>query len=180
MSRIGRMPIPIPKGVEVQLEGRRVVAKGKAGQLEWTVVPELEVVLEEGVLHVRNPKPSKRTNSLWGTTRTVLNNMVLGLGEGFMRTLEVVGTGYRAEMKGKNTLSMELGLDHPITYTVPEGIDVEIKARPLQIILRGIDKRRVGHVAAEIRALKKPEPYHGKGIRFVGEYVRRKAGKAGA
>ena len=180
MSRIGRMPISIPQGVEIKLEGQRVVANGKAGQLEWTVVPELEVVLAEGVLEVRNPHPSKRTNSLWGTTRTLLNNMVLGLQEGFVRKLEVVGTGYRAELKGTQTLVMELGFDHPVEYTVPDDISVEVKPRPLQITLKGIDKQRVGHVAAEIRGLKKPEPYHGKGIRFAGEHVRRKAGKAGA
>jgi len=180
MSRIGRMPIPIPQGVEIQLEGQRVVAKGKAGQLEWTVVRELQVVLEEGVLKVLNPKPNKRTNSLWGTTRTLLNNMVIGLTEGYMRTLEVVGTGYRAELKGKSSLVMELGFDHSTKYTVPDEISVEIKPRPLRIILKGIDKQRLGHVAAEIRALKRPEPYHGKGIRYAGEHIRRKAGKASA
>lgn len=179
MSRIGRRPIPIPDGVEIKLEGQKVVAKGKQGQLEWTVVRDLTVEIEDGVVHVRNPRPSKRSNSLWGTTRTVISNMVTGLHEGFTKVLEVVGTGYRVELKGK-TLVMELGFDHPVEYTVPDDIEVAVTPRPLRITLKGIDKQRVGHVAAEVRDLKKPEPYHGKGIRYVDEYVRRKAGKAGA
>ena len=174
MSRIGRAPIPIPDGVDIKLDGQRVIAKGKAGQLEWTVVPELQVALEEGLLKVLNPKSTKRSNSLWGTTRTVLSNMVTGLHEGFTKALEVVGTGYRVELQGK-TLVMQIGFDHSVEYTVPDYVEVTTR-----IMLKGIDKQRVGHVAAEIRGLKKPEPYHGKGIRYVGEFVRRKSGKAGA
>jgi len=179
MSRIGRAPIPIPDGVDIKLDGQRVIAKGKAGQLEWTVVPELQVALEEGLLKVLNPKSTKRSNSLWGTTRTVLSNMVTGLHEGFTKALEVVGTGYRVELQGK-TLVMQIGFDHSVEYIVPDDVEVTTSVRPTRIMLKGIDKQRVGHVAAEIRGLKKPEPYHGKGIRYVGEFVRRKSGKAGA
>ncbi|MFC1572982.1 50S ribosomal protein L6, partial [Candidatus Eisenbacteria bacterium] len=132
-----------------------------------------------GVLQVTNPHPTKRTNSLWGTTRTVISNLVIGVTEGFSRVLEIEGTGYRAELKGK-TLVMTLGFDHDVKYTVPKEIEVEVNQRPLKITLKGISKQRVGQIAAEIRALKKPEPYHGKGIRYQGEYIRRKAGKSGA
>ncbi len=179
MSRIGKKPIPIPKGVDVKMSGQHVVAKGPKGQLEWTVVPEMKVVQEEGALVVQNPHVTKRTNSLWGTTRTVLNNLVTGVHEGFTKSLEVVGTGYRVELKGK-TLVMGIGFDHDVNYTVSDDIEVAVSQRPLKITLTGIDKQRVGQVAAEIRALKKPEPYHGKGIRYENEQVRRKAGKSGA
>jgi large subunit ribosomal protein L6 len=179
MSRIGKSPIPVPAGVDIKVSGQKVTAKGPKGQLEWTVVPEIEVALEEGTLVLRNPHPTKRTNSLWGTMRTVLSNMVTGVHAGFQRTLEVVGTGYRVELKGK-TLAMQLGFDHPTEYTVPDDIEVKVTPRPLRIALSGIDKQRVGQVAAEIRAMRKPEPYHGKGIRYDDEHVRRKAGKTGA
>jgi large subunit ribosomal protein L6 len=179
MSRIGKKPIAIPKGVEVNVSGQKVVAKGPKGQLEWTVRPELEVKLDAGILRVGNPHPAKHTNSLWGTTRTVLNNLVTGVSQGFGRSLEVVGTGYRVELQGK-TLVMAVGFDHDVNYTVPDDVQVKVSQRPLKIELSGIDKQRVGQVAAEIRALKKPEPYHGKGIRYEGEQVRRKTGKSGA
>ncbi len=179
MSRIGKKPIAIPKGVEVNVTGQRVVAKGPKGQLEWSVRPELEVMLDGGHLRVANPHPAKLTNSLWGTTRTVLNNLVTGVSQGFGRSLEVVGTGYRVELQGK-TLVMALGFDHDVQYTVPDDVQVKVSQRPLKIELAGIDKQRVGQVAAEIRALKKPEPYHGKGIRYDGEQVRHKTGKSGA
>lgn len=179
MSRVGKRPISVPSGVEVKLDGQRVVAKGPKGQLEWTVVPEIQVSLAEGTMMVQNPHPSKRTNSLWGTTRSLLNNLVVGVNEGFSRSLEVVGTGFRVELKGK-TLVMALGFDHKVIYTVPDDVEVQVTPRPARIALKGIDKQRVGQVAAEIRALKKPEPYHGKGIRYQGEYVRRKTGKSGA
>ncbi len=163
----------------MKLEGRRVIVKGPKGQLEWTVVPEIKVQLDKGVLRVSNPNPTKRTNSLWGTTRTILNNLVVGVREGFAKVLEVHGTGYRVELKGK-TLVMALGFDHNTEYTVPDDVAVEVSRRPPRIKLAGIDRQRVGQVAAEIRALKKPEPYHGKGIRYENEYVRRKTGKSGA
>jgi large subunit ribosomal protein L6 len=179
MSRIGKKPIEVPSGVNVKMDGRKVIAKGPKGQLEWTVVPEIEVRLEKGQMQVLNPNPTKRTNSLWGTTRTILNNLVVGVHTGFAKTLEVEGTGFRAELKGK-TLVMALGFDHDVEYKVPDDIEVEVSPRPLRVVLKGISKQRVGQIAAEIRALKKPEPYHGKGIRYENEYVRRKAGKTGA
>ena len=179
MSRIGKKPIPIPDGVEVKVEGQRVRVQAKEKHLEWTVVPELQVELAERVLKVVNPNPTLRTNSLWGTTRTLLQNMVTGVHQGFTKSLEVVGTGYRVALKGK-TLAMTLGFDHEIEYRVPEDIEVAVSDRPTKITLKGIDRQRVGQVAAEIRALKKPEPYQGKGIRYEGEVVRKKAGKARA
>jgi large subunit ribosomal protein L6 len=179
MSRIGKKPITIPKGVEVNVTGQKVVAKGPKGQLEWTVRSELEVRLDGEHLRVGNPHPAKHTNSLWGTTRTVLSNLVTGVNQGFGRSLEVVGTGYRVELQGK-TLVMALGFDHSVQYMVPDDIQVKVSQRPMKIELFGIDKQRVGQVAAEIRAIKKPEPYHGKGIRYDGEQVRHKTGKSGA
>jgi len=179
MSRIGKRPIPVPDGVEVVIDGQHVAVKAKKNELRWTVVPELTVVLENGELHVRNPNPSKRTNSLWGTTRTVLDNLVTGVHQGFTQVLEVVGTGYRAALKGK-TLTLEVGFDHPVNYAIPDDVEVTVSDRPLKITVKGIDRQRVGQVAAEIRGVKRPEPYHGKGIRYEGEQVRKKAGKAGA
>lgn len=179
MSRIGKMPIPIPSGVDLKINGQHVTAKGPKGQLEWQVVPEMQLEMKDNVLTVQNPNVTKRTNSLWGTTRTVLNNLVVGVSKGFTRSLEVVGTGYRVDLKGK-TVVLNVGFDHDVEYTVPDGIDVEVSQRPLKIILKGINKQQLGQVAAEIRALKRPEPYHGKGIRYEDEQVRRKAGKSGA
>ena len=179
MSRIGKKPIPIPAGVDLKIDGQHVIAKGPKGQLDWRVVPEMQLDLQENVLTVQNPHVSKRTNSLWGTTRTVLHNLVLGVSEGFAKTLEIVGTGYRVELKEK-TLVLNVGFDHDVEYVVPDGVDVEVSQRPLKIMLKGIHKQQLGQVAAEIRALKRPEPYHGKGIRYENEDVRRKAGKSGA
>jgi large subunit ribosomal protein L6 len=179
MSRIGKSPISVPAGVDVKIDGQQVSVSCKKNSLAWTVVPELSVELKDGVLRVINPNPNKRTNSLWGTTRTVLNNMITGVNEGFTKRLELVGTGYRVSLKGK-TLVFEIGFDHEVKYTVPDDVDVAVSDRPLRITLQGIDRQRVGQVAAEIRALRKPEPYHGKGIRYENEQVRKKAGKAGA
>jgi large subunit ribosomal protein L6 len=179
MSRIGKKPIPIPSGVDVRIEGQRVAVSCEKKQLEWTVVHELRVEMRENVLHVLNPNPNQRSNSLWGTTRTLIANMVTGVHQGFARNLEIVGTGFRATLKGK-TLAFEIGFDHVVNYTVADDIDVTVSERPMKIMLKGIDRQRVGQVAAEIRALKKPEPYHGKGIRYENEQVRKKAGKAGA
>lgn len=179
MSRIGKKPIQIPSSVTVKVDGQHVVVKGPKGQLEWTCVPEMKIDLKDNVLTVDNPHVTKRTNSLWGTTRTVLNNLILGVSEGFGRVLQVEGTGYRAELKGK-TLVLNVGFDHEVEYTVPKEIEIEVTPRPLKIFLKGIDKQQVGQIAAEIRAIKKPEPYHGKGIRYEDEQVRRKTGKSGA
>jgi large subunit ribosomal protein L6 len=179
MSRIGKRPVPIPSGVDVRIEGQRVTVACSQKQLVWTVVPELKVEVREGTLHVLNPNPNQRSNSLWGTTRTLIANMVTGVQHGFARNLEIVGTGFRATLQGK-TLGFEIGFDHVVHYTVPDDVEVKVSERPMKIMLKGIDRQRVGQVAAEIRALKKPEPYHGKGIRYENEQVRKKAGKAGA
>jgi len=179
MSRTGKRPIPIPAGVDVKLDGQHVTVTCKKNKLEWTVVPDINIELKDGVLHVVNPNPSKRTNSLWGTTRSVLSNMVTGVHTGFVKRLEVVGTGYRVSLKGR-TLQFEVGFDHPVTYTVPDDVEVALTERPVKVELKGIDRQRVGQVAAEIRALKRPEPYHGKSIRYENEQVRKKAGKANA
>lgn len=179
MSRIGKSPIRIPSGVDVRIDGQRVTIASQKKELSWTVAPELRVELEGGVLRVLNPHPSLRSNSQWGTTRTLLNNMVTGVQTGFTRALEIVGTGYRVSLQGRK-LAFEIGFDHPVHYTVPDDVEVAVTERPMKVTLKGIDRQRVGQVAAEIRALKKPEPYHGKGIRYEGEQVRKKAGKAGA
>jgi len=179
MSRIGKKPIPIPDGVEVKIDGRRVTAKCKAKQLEWNVASPLEVALEGKTLRVTNPSPSKLTNGMWGSTRTVLRNMMTGVLTGFTKNLEVVGTGFRATLKGR-TVVLEIGFDHPVEYHVPDGVDITVKDRPVRISLHGCDAQQVGQVAAEIRALKKPEPYHGKGIRYENEVIHKKTGKSGA
>ncbi|MFH1143603.1 MAG: 50S ribosomal protein L6 [Candidatus Eisenbacteria bacterium] len=179
MSRIGKKPIPIPTGVDVKIENRRVAVSCKNHRLEWALPGPLQVTLDAGTLRVDNPSPSKLSNGMWGSTRTVLNNMMIGVQSGFTKTLEIVGTGYRVTLKGR-TLALEIGFDHPVEYTVEEGVEVSVKDRPMRIILQGCDIQRVGQVAAEIRALKKPEPYHGKGIRYENEQIRKKAGKAGA
>ncbi len=177
MSRIGKKPISIPSGVDVKVDGQHVTVKGPLGQMEWTVQPELQLELKDGALHVLNPRPSKKSNSLWGMSRTYLSNMIQGVSKGFEKVLEVEGSGYRVDLKGK-TLVMDLRFSHEVQYKVPEDLSVEVSQRPLRITIKGIDKQRVGQVAAEIRAIKKPEPYKGKGIRYLGEQVRRKAGKA--
>jgi large subunit ribosomal protein L6 len=179
MSRIGKKPILLPEGVVVRVEGRRVQVEEKGKQLEWTVVPELQVELTGRTLQVLNPSPNLRSNSLWGTTRTVIDNMVIGVHTGFSKSLEVVGTGFRVALKGR-TLAFQIGFDHEVTYVVPDDIEVAVTDRPMRINLKGIDRQRVGQIAAEIRGLKKPEPYQGKGIRYEKEVVRKKAGKAGA
>ncbi|MBM3317620.1 MAG: 50S ribosomal protein L6 [Candidatus Eisenbacteria bacterium] len=179
MSRIGKRPIPVPEGVDVRIDGQRVRVACQKKELFWDVVPELQVELADGVLRVLNPRPTQRTNSLWGTTRTLLDNMVTGVRHGFTRSLEIVGTGYRVTLQGRK-LAFEVGFDHPVTYQVPDDIEVAVTERPMKIKLTGIDRQRVGQVAADIRALKKPEPYHGKGIRYENEQVRKKAGKSGA
>ena len=143
MSRTGKKPIPIPDGVEVKIEGRRVAVQCKDKRLEWSVASPLEVGLEGKVLRVTNPAPSKLSNSIWGATRSVLNNMVVGVKQGFSKTLELSGTGFRVTLKGR-TLSLEIGFDHPVLYTVPEGVEVAVKDRPLRIILNGCDAQQVG------------------------------------
>jgi large subunit ribosomal protein L6 len=176
MSRIGRAPIAIPDDVDVDVEGSRVSVKGPKGQLEQDFRPEMTIVLEDGSLRVERPSDERLHRSLHGLTRTLLANMVVGVTQGYEKRLEIVGVGYRAVMKGSD-LELALGFSHPVVVPPPAGIEFEVP-QPTRITVRGIDKQLVGEVAAGIRKLRKPEPYKGKGIRYEGEYVRKKAGKA--
>lgn len=177
MSRVGRAPIPVPKGVEVKVEGSRVTVKGPKGTLEHTVPEQISVTVEEGQLLVERSDDDRASRSLHGLTRTLVNNMVQGVSEGFRKDLDIIGVGYRAVAKGPNKLEMALGFSHPVTVEAPEGITFDVPT-PTNIGVIGIDKQVVGQVAADIRALRKPEPYKGKGVRYRDEYVMRKAGKA--
>ncbi len=179
MSRIGRMPIPIPPDVKVEVEPGTIAIEGPKGRLEQSIHRKLVVKKDDGALLVERPSDSKMFRSLHGLTRTLLSNMVTGVTEGHQKILEVNGVGYRADLQGRS-LVLQLGLSHPIIFQPPEGIEVEIGAKGVLITIRGIDKQLVGQVAAKIRSFRPPEPYKGKGIRYQGEAVRRKAGKAGA
>jgi large subunit ribosomal protein L6 len=176
MSRIGKQPITVPTGVEVQVDGARVSVKGPRGQLERTLHPDMRIKLDDGVLSVERPSDERLHRSLHGLTRSLINNMVEGVTGGFEKRLEIVGVGYRAALKGSD-LELALGFSHPVNVAAPNGIEFEVPA-PNRIVIRGIDKELVGEVAADIRKLRKPEPYKGKGVRYEGEYVRKKAGKA--
>jgi large subunit ribosomal protein L6 len=177
MSRIGRKPIAVPKGVDVQLDGNTVRVKGPKGELKQTFHPDMQIALSEGELLVTRPSDAKTHRALHGLTRALLANMVTGVTEGFRKPLEIVGVGYRAEKKG-NSLVLNVGYSHVVDYPQPEGITITTP-NPTTVVIEGIDRQRVGQVAAEIRAVRPPEPYKGKGIRYQGEHVRRKAGKAG-
>lgn len=179
MSRIGRMPIPLPDGVKVDIQGSRVEVTGSKGSLSRDVPPDMEVALEEGQLVVHRPTDQRHHRELHGLTRALLNNMVVGVTQGFQKQLEVHGVGYRVDLQGDGSLMMQLGLSHPVRIAPPEGIQFEVEPRSKVITVSGIDKELVGQVSADIRAWRPPEPYKGKGIRYVGERVRRKAGKAG-
>jgi large subunit ribosomal protein L6 len=175
MSRIGRAPIPVPDGVTVTIEGQRVTVTGPKGELRHTVVEPIRVTQEDGQLLVTRPTDRGPHRALHGLSRTLVANMVQGVSAGFSRELEIVGVGYRAQLKGQ-ALEMAVGYSHPVTITPPEGIAFEVPS-PTQVVVRGIDKQAVGQVAAQIRAVRPPEPYKGKGIRYAGETVRRKVGK---
>jgi large subunit ribosomal protein L6 len=178
MSRIGRKPIPVPAGVDVTVDGSRVVVKGPKGQLEHTVPDAITVTREGGDLIVTRPSDQRDHRSLHGLTRTLVANMVTGVSDGFEKKLEIVGVGYRATSQGPDKLELALGFSHSVPVTAPAGITFEVSA-PTAITVRGIDKQLVGQVAADIRKLRKPEPYKGKGVRYAGEKVLRKAGKTG-
>ncbi len=177
MSRIGKMPITVPAGVEVSIDGATVTVKGPKGELTRTFADMLTIKLDGGVLTVERPDDSREAKSLHGLTRTLLSNMVEGVSTGFSKKLQLVGVGYRAAKKG-NDLEMQLGFSHPVLVECPEGISFECPSQT-EIVVNGISKEKVGQVAADIRKWRKPEPYKGKGIRYEGENVRRKAGKAG-
>lgn len=177
MSRIGKMPVAIPSGVEVKIDGTTVTIKGNKGELTRTFQPTM-IIKQEGDEIIISPADEERqTNAFWGLTRSLIHNMVVGVSEGFSKKLELVGVGYRAALKGKD-LEMQLGYSHPVLVNAPEGITFEVPSQN-EIIVSGSSKEQVGQVAADIRKWRKPEPYKGKGIRYEGEYVRRKAGKAG-
>ena len=178
MSRIGRKPIPIPSGVDVTLDLPRVVVKGPKGTLERELVPDITVTQEGDTLVVTRPTDERQHRALHGLTRTLVSNMVVGVSDGFSRDLEIVGVGYRAIAQGPNRLELALGFSHPVHVDAPEGITFEVPS-PTRITVRGYNKELVGQVAANIRKIRKPEPYKGKGVRYAGERVLRKAGKAG-
>jgi large subunit ribosomal protein L6 len=179
MSRIGGRPVAVPKGVDVRVEGRTVQVKGPKGTLSLAVHPDVGVALAEGTVKVSRPTDEKRHKALHGLTRTLIDNMITGVTQGFSRKLEIQGVGYRAERKGKG-VTLHLGFSHPVQYAAPEGIDIQTPS-PTEVVIAGADKALVGQVAAEIRSIRPPEPYKGKGVRYAGEQVRRKAGKtAGA
>jgi len=175
MSRIGKKPVDIPSGVEVTLAEGSVSVKGPKGQLEAAIVDLVEVSIEDNQVVVRPINDSKPARSAWGMTRTIIANMVQGVTEGFSKTLLINGVGYRAALQGRD-IKLNLGYSHDVVYKVPEGIDVQIP-KPTEIVISGIDKQKVGQVAAEIREWRKPEPYKGKGIRYADEYIFRKEGK---
>lgn len=175
MSRVGQMPVAVPSGVDIQIAGQQVTAKGKLGELSVTLVDEVEIVREDDQLVVKPRGDSKRARTMWGTFRSLVNNAVTGVSEGFTINLEINGVGYRAAVDGKD-LVLQLGYSHEVRYPIVEGITIKCE-RPTAISIFGADRQKVGQVAAEIRAFRKPEPYKGKGIRYADEIVLRKEGK---
>ncbi|MDR1851252.1 MAG: 50S ribosomal protein L6 [Propionibacteriaceae bacterium] len=178
MSRIGRMPITVPAGVDVKLDGQDVAVKGPKGSLALTVSEPIKVALEDGVLKVTRPNDESQNRALHGLTRSLINNMIIGVTEGYSKKLEIIGVGYRVQSKGPKQLEFALGFSHPVIVDAPEGISFEVETQT-RFSVSGIDKQMVGEVAANIRKIRPPEPYKGKGVRYQGEHVRRKAGKAG-
>jgi large subunit ribosomal protein L6 len=177
MSRIGRTPVTIPSGVDVTISGREVTVKGPRGQLSLDVVPPIEVAQSDGAITVTRPNDEGEIRALHGLSRSLIANMVTGVTEGYRKTLEIVGVGYRVQARGKD-LEFSLGFSHPVPVTAPEGITLRVES-PTRFVVEGIDKQQVGEVAANIRKLRKPDPYKGKGVRYQGEQIRRKVGKAG-
>jgi large subunit ribosomal protein L6 len=179
MSRIGRLPIAIPAGVDVTLDGQNVSVKGPKGTLSHTIVEPIKIAKNDaGQLEVTRPDDERQNRSLHGLTRTLVANMVTGVTEGFEKRLEIVGVGYRVQLKSPKQLEFALGFSHPVIVDAPEGITFSVESNT-RFTVSGINKQQVGEVAANIRKLRKPEPYKGKGVRYSGEHVRRKAGKAG-
>ena len=177
MSRIGRLPISVPSGVEVKIDGSLVTVKGPKGEHQHQIAAPITAVLEDGVITVSRPDDERESRSLHGLTRTLINNMIVGVTDGYSKGLEIVGTGYRVTPKGKD-LEFALGYSHPVQFAAPEGIEFAVEGAN-KVFVKGTDKQQVGYVAAKIRALRAPEPYKGKGVRYAGEQIRRKAGKAG-
>ena len=178
MSRIGKAPVTVPSGVDVTVAGGTITVKGPKGSLTRDLPGDITVSQEDGVLTVARPNDERQNRALHGLTRSLVNNMVIGVTEGFKKNLEIIGVGYRAEAQGPTTLRLNLGFSHPVTVQAPEGITFEV-TNPTNLAVVGIDKEVVGQVAANIRSIRKPEPYKGKGVRYQGERVLRKAGKTG-
>ena len=178
MSRIGKTPVNVPAGVDVTVADRAVTVKGPKGTLSREIPGDIEVVIDDGTLSFTRPGDDRHNRALHGLTRSLVNNMVIGVTEGFKKELEIVGVGYRAEAQGPSSLRLNLGFSHPVNVQAPDGITFDVP-QPTQVIVNGIDKEVVGQVAADIRSIRKPEPYKGKGVRYAGERVLRKAGKAG-
>jgi large subunit ribosomal protein L6 len=177
MSRVGRSPIPVPSGVDVAISGQHVTVKGPQGSLDRDIPGEITLRQDDGTLLVERPNDERQNRALHGLVRALVNNMVVGVTAGFSKELEIVGVGYRATAQGPNKIELALGFSHPVVVDAPQGISFEVPV-PTRIIVKGIDKELVGQVAANIRKIRKPEPYKGKGVRYAGEYVMRKAGKA--
>jgi large subunit ribosomal protein L6 len=178
MSRIGKSPIPVPSGVDVSLAGQHITVRGPKGTLERDLPGAITVRQDGEDLLVERPDDERQNRALHGLVRSLVNNMVVGVTNGFSKELEIVGVGYRATAKGPAAMELALGFSHPVNITAPDGVTFEVPS-PNRIVVSGIDKEAVGQVAADIRAWRKPEPYKGKGVRYAGEHVQRKAGKAG-
>jgi large subunit ribosomal protein L6 len=178
MSRIGKAPVAIPAGVDVTVADGTVTVKGPKGTLSRVIPGDIQITQEDGSLIFVRPNDERQNKALHGLVRSLVNNMVIGVTDGYRKQLEIVGVGYRAEAQGANALRLNLGFSHPVNVEAPEGITFEVPV-PTQVIVSGIDKEVVGQVAANIRSIRKPEPYKGKGVRYAGERVLRKAGKAG-
>lgn len=177
MSRIGKLPVPVPSGVEVAIEGQSITVNGPKGSLSHVVAEPITVAQEDGALNVVRPDDERVSKSLHGLSRTLIANMVVGVTDGYVKNLEIVGTGYRVAARGSD-LEFALGFSHPVVITAPDGISFRVDS-PTRFAVQGIDKQKVGEVAANIRKLRKPDPYKGKGVRYQGEVIRRKAGKTG-
>jgi large subunit ribosomal protein L6 len=178
MSRIGNAPVAVPSGVEVTVADGNITVKGPKGTLSREIPGGIEITQDDGALNFVRPNDERKNKALHGLTRSLVNNMVIGVTDGFKKQLDIVGVGYRAEAQGPNALRLNLGFSHPVNVAAPEGITFEVPV-PTQIVVNGIDKEVVGQVAANIRGIRKPEPYKGKGVRYSGERILRKAGKAG-
>ncbi len=178
MSRIGKKPVSLPQGVQVKVKGSLIVVKGSLGELTWGFSPEMKVSVQDGCLVIERSADTKQLRALHGLTRSIISNMVVGVSDGYKRGLEILGVGYKAQVQGKK-ISFTLGYSHAVEFLLPDGISAETDSKQTQLTLKGIDKQLLGQVLADIRALRPPDAYKGKGIRYAGETVKLKAGKAG-